>query len=140
MTPQFTLVAGERLKSKKLIGRLFDGGLSQFYYPFKLLYLLQSNEEHKEPLQFGISIPKKKIKSAVSRNRLKRQSREAYRLNKSQLKASLESSGKKLALMFIYIEAEEKNYSVIERSIIRHLDELLKKYGNHTPDRLSQHL
>jgi len=62
MTPQFTLVAGERLKSKKLIGRLFDDGLSQFYYPFKLLYLLQSNEEHKEPLQFGISIPKKKDK------------------------------------------------------------------------------
>lgn len=135
MTPQYTLGAGERLKSKKLIARLFEEGQSQFHYPFKLLY--HYPEEGEEPLQFGISVPKKKIKSAVSRNRVKRQSREAYRLNKSQLKSLLEKHAKKIALMFIYIESEEKNYSVIEKSIIRHLNELHKKIAIHSADRLS---
>jgi len=137
MTPQFTLGAGERLKSKKLIACLFEEGQSQFHYPYKLLYLYQNLAEGEEALQFGISVPKKKIKSAVSRNRIKRQSREAYRLNKSHLKSSLENAEKKIALMFIYIESEEKNYTVIEKSIIRHLDELHKKIANLSTDRLS---
>lgn len=50
-----------------------------------------------------ISVSKRRFKRAVKRNRVKRQIREAYRLNKQPLLQVLESRNHSLAIAFIYL-------------------------------------
>ncbi|MBT8231011.1 MAG: ribonuclease P protein component [Saprospiraceae bacterium] len=130
-TPKFTLKAFERLKSKKQIGRLFTEGKSQFKFPFKLFYIIEPIQNDADwPLLFSVSIPKKKIKLAVKRNLLKRRTREAYRINKLPLDKLLKEKRYKVSLMFVYLENDVKEYSDIEKSIIKHIDEIYNKINN----------
>ena len=122
---KFSFPKKEKLKSKKRIEQIFTEGKEHFKFPFKLVYILEPrNEEDDAYWSFGVSIPKKKIKSAVSRNLLKRRVREAFRLNRSALSDLLNKRNLKLSLMFIYIADEIKKYPVIEKSVIMHLDHL----------------
>lgn len=76
-----TLGKLERLKSRKLIERLYLQGNSIKVFPLRMVYL---STEHGAnfPTQAGFSVSKRKFKNAVDRNRLKRQLREAYRIHK----------------------------------------------------------
>lgn len=127
MTQKNTLGRHERLKSRKAIGLLFSKGQQNFHYPFKCLYNIKPlPEKDNYPLLFSVSIPQKKVKSAVKRNLLKRRSREAFRLNNHTLKLALFRSNLKIELMFVYLGSEIENYSVIEKSIIKHIHALQK--------------
>lgn len=126
MTHKHTFKASERLKSRKLIARLFEEGQQQFFYPFKAIYILEDLEDNKA-LQFAISVPRKKLSRAVHRNLLKRRGREAYRLNKYKIQDKLSDSPYRIALMFIYIESRVLDYDTIEKSINRHIHALLDK-------------
>ena len=127
-TPRYSLKSHERLKSKKQIGQLFDNGKSQFVYPFKLFFFIETQETQEDwPVKFSVSIPKKKIKGAVQRNLLKRRTREAYRLHKLPLDAAFSKNQYKISLMFVYLEKEIKKYDVLEKSIIKHINELIRK-------------
>src|SRR4051812_43206035 len=75
----------ERLSSKKLIEELFSKGSSYYLYPFRLLVKDEKLPEGQLFPQVLISVPKKKFKKAVDRNRLRRQIKEAYRLNKGNI-------------------------------------------------------
>lgn len=130
-TPKYTLKSFERLKSQKAIGRLFDSGRDQYVYPFKLLFLIEDKTEADVwPLKFSVSIPKRRFKSAVDRNLLKRRTREAYRLNKILLQETIQNSPFKISLMFIFLEKEIKNYDVIDKSIKKHINEINRKVHN----------
>jgi len=127
MAQKFSLKKHERLKSKLLLDKLFDSGSSEFAYPIKLMYHLEALPEGEWPLLFGVTVPKKKIKSAVSRNLIKRRIREAYRLNKIEFQEKLISAGThRLSIMLIYIESELKEYKDIEKSVLK----LLKKLND----------
>jgi len=80
---RFTFPKSERLHSKKLIEELFNKGSYFYLYPFRVTYFFQ--KESAEPNQLMVSVSKRKFKSAVSRNRIKRLMKEAYRLNKHLL-------------------------------------------------------
>lgn len=79
-----TLRKAERLHSKKLIEGLF-GGVGERHsmsaFPLRVVY----QPIAAPPSQMLISVPKRCFKRAVKRNRVKRQVREAYRLNKQLL-------------------------------------------------------
>lgn len=129
--PKYTLKSFERLKSQKTIGDLFNSGRDQYVYPFKLLFLIEDKTETDDwPLKFSVSIPKRRFKSAVDRNLLKRRTREAYRLNKLSLQETIIHSAFKVSLMFIFLEKEIKNYDVIEKSIKKHINEINRKVIN----------
>lgn len=91
----------ERLSSKKIIQELFDNGSSFYLYPFKVVYTLQPDKSL--PNQVLFSVPKRNFKKAVDRNRIKRQLREAYRLNKSLLP----DSDVKFCIGYIYTSKEK---------------------------------
>lgn len=113
---KFGLSKEEKLKSQKVIDSIFREGKSLSRYPIKVFYIPQSDIlSH----QAAFSVPKRTFKRAVDRNRIKRQMREAYRLNK----AIIASSGKQYALFFIYIGKDKPTYNTIQKSMIS----LLKK-------------
>lgn len=106
----------ERLHLKKEIDLLFTSGRSFVVYPFRVVWRLSDASGGNPPASILVSIPKKRFKRAVWRNRLRRRTREACRLNKEQLWARL-PAGQTLHLALLYISSEPEPYSLIERKI-----------------------
>ena len=96
---KFTLGARERLKSRKKIQLLFTKGKSLTFAPFRVIYQIQDDASS---LQVGAAVSTRQFKKAVDRNRIKRLIREAYRLQKNQLKDLLISRNKGMDLFIIY--------------------------------------
>ena len=63
------------------------------------------------PVQVTVSVSSRNFKKAVDRNRIKRQMREVYRLQKSPLTSQLNDVKKQLALFFIYTGKEIPEYT-----------------------------
>lgn len=57
-------------------------------------------------IQAGFSVPKRRFKRAVDRNKLKRRIREVHRLNQYSLKESFLNSPKKITVLYIYAKNE----------------------------------
>jgi ribonuclease P protein component len=110
----------EKLKSRKAIEALFVEGISIKKYPVKLLFLPSENLEN---TQATFAVPKRNFKLAVTRNRIKRQMREAYRLHKHLLS---KESDRRFALVFLYIGKDKSQYAQIETSLVM----LLKKLND----------
>ena len=82
------------------------------------------------PVSVLISVPKKRFKLAVDRNRMKRQVREAYRRNKQSLWQRLTDAGKNVDLAFICISDERCDSQRVTssvRKILRRIEEGLDR-------------
>lgn len=128
--PSHSLGKEERVKSKKLIEKLFTGGGSHSLsaFPLRLVYMTLDNTEGESmghpDLQMMVSVSKRKFKHAVKRNRVKRQVREAYRLNKHLL-ADYIPEGKSLIVGFIWLDNQLYDSKHVENRMIN----LLKRIG-----------
>ncbi len=112
----FTFQKGERLKSTKVIARLFKEGHSFVAYPLRVVYLpLDTQQDF--PAQCALSVSKRNFPKAVQRNPLRRRIRESYRLHKHQLYQVLISHNLQIAVMYIYIAKEPLPYQEIEKGI-----------------------
>ncbi|HTQ65221.1 MAG TPA: ribonuclease P protein component [Puia sp.] len=109
-----------RLKSRKLIEELFNDGKSFSYAPFKVFYLHTQTDVF---LQAGFGVSAKSFKRATDRNRIKRLTREAYRLQKKDLDEKLKVNHWHLAVFFIYIGKEIPEYPLI----FKKMGSILKK-------------
>lgn len=108
-----TLRKVERLDKKKIIEKMFAGGSSSFsVFPLRVVYL--PVEELDADASILISVAKRRFKRAVKRNRVKRQIREAYRVNKHELLNALADKKYRLAIAFIYLSDQLVESSVIE--------------------------
>lgn len=116
----FSFPRSEKLKSAKTIERLFKEGKSLTSFPVRLIYLEQSSVP---VTRAAFAVPKRNFKTAVSRNRIKRQLREAYRTNKQLFTAN---NGRNFAFLFLYIGKNRPHYSEIKAAI----EELLKKLAD----------
>ena len=123
---RFTLGKEERVTGIKRIEKLFAEGRSFFVYPFRVVYL-QYECEHPAPVSVLVSIPKKRLRSAVKRNRMKRLFREAYRLNKHLYLNSLRIENRQLDIGFVYVKDELSDFFEIEKSVHRALREITKE-------------
>jgi len=119
-----TLSKSERLNSKIAIEKLFSGGSKSFsLFPLRVVFMLTEKKEGAAEVSLLISVPKKRFKRAVKRNRVKRQIREAYRKNKHLLLNLLEEKEQNLMIAVIYLsnelissaEVEEKLNSLLVR-------------------------
>jgi len=134
--PLFTFRKDEILRKKKLIDRLFAEGTTFFIYPFKV-FCLSAPLETTFPAQILISVGKRSFKLAVDRNRIKRQVREAYRLNKQHLYDHLEKSRQQCALGIIYtakVHLPTEDLEIKIKAVLKRLyTELDKKLNNSYP-------
>ncbi len=124
---QHTFKKEERLCSKKMIESLFRQGHSFVEKPFRVVWR-KVEHEMASPVQIAISIPKKRVRKAAARNRLKRQTREAYRQHKHAYYDFVEQAGGKTIMMLIYTGSETANYWEIEEKIILILQRLVNEY------------
>ena len=121
--PDFTFPKKEKLKSKRLIDQLFAEGKSVSSHPIKLIYLKAALPQD-VPIQAGVAVSKKRFKSAVKRNRIKRLLRESYRLNKQLV---FNNSHGSFAFLFLYLGKEMPKFVKIERSMKEILGKFLDK-------------
>ena len=80
-----------------------------------------------------VSVSKRRFKRAVKRNRVKRQIREAYRLNKQPLLEALAEKDLRLALAFIYLSDELTDSAVITEKMKIALARIVEKVSAGQP-------
>lgn len=121
-----TLGKQERLKSKKLIEKLYKEGSSVKAFPLRIVFL-QTEHTSDYPAQIGVSVAKRNFKKAPDRNRLKRLMRESYRLQKEIVYNNLEVP---YVFMISYLGKEEKDYEEIYAKMNKLLNLFIKEIQN----------
>ena len=119
---RFTFDKTERLTGIKRIDALFKEGESFISYPLRVMYLIHE-QSTKAGCSILVSVPKKRIKKAVHRNRIKRLIRESYRLNK-QLMDSSSFHETSIDVAFIYVKDNASEFSVIQKAMQKALSQI----------------
>lgn len=121
MNNGFGLKKEERLCSKKAIDALFAGTDSKSLsaYPIRAVF-----RHSAEPgVRILVSVSKRRFHNAVDRNRVKRQLREAYRLNKNILHSTTaETCGMDIA--FIWLTDRHETSELVSTRMISLLDKI----------------
>lgn len=106
MNKPFSLSANERIKSKKTLDTLFRNGKAFFVYPYRVVYILDALKKNQEssasPLRMAVSVSKRHFKRAHDRNRVKRLTREIYRVEKANWIPWLCDAGVEMEIVFLY--------------------------------------
>lgn len=106
------------------IEQLLANRQTVFVFPFKCYYQFLPVENGDDVSQIAITVPKKMAHRAVDRNRIKRWTREAYRLHNKQIFHSSQTlQTHVLRMLFVCINKEALSFSVVEKSVM----EILKK-------------
>lgn len=112
----YKLKKQEKLCSRTAVNLLFDEGKSLMAFPLRAAYRIRPRNEY--PVQFLISIPKKRIRKAVMRVTLRRRVREAYRLLRRELLIpQLDQAGCGVDIAFVYLDNNPAPYSVISEKM-----------------------
>ena len=130
MKEKFTRGKEETLKSRKQIEQLFDKGKSFAITPFRVYFLIteMSNAQRsKFNVQFGVGVSAKNFKKAVDRNRVKRLTREAWRLQKNELSRKAKEIQRQLNVFFIYTGKELPDFTTVKDKVAIVLKKLVDK-------------
>lgn len=124
----YRLKKEEKVIGENRIDSLFIEGKSFIAFPLRVVYHM-TELSLTSSVSVLVSVPKKRIKSAVKRNRIKRQVREAYRLNKHCLDAVTEGINHHLDIAFVFVKDELMEYSIIEKGMRKGLTEIANRFS-----------
>ena len=122
----------EHLCGEKRITRVFTQGEAFICYPLRVVFLINQKPD-KEPVQVMVSVPKKRFKRAVKRNRIKRLIRETYRLNKQSFVENLIEKQIQIQIAFNYVSDEELDFVAIEKKMkiaLQKLNERIEPFSD----------
>ncbi|MFM2386809.1 MAG: hypothetical protein RL660_1566 [Bacteroidota bacterium] len=122
------LPKSSRLKSKKDIEALFQSGEAFFVHPYRVMAIFSGCDDGSFAIQYGFSAPKKKFKTAVQRNRIKRITREACRLQQQGLVEHLRTQKRQVKLMFIYAASTIEPYPLCFTAVAKIFKKLAAKH------------
>ncbi len=121
----FNFKKQERLCSTKEINNLFSSGNAFLHYPLSVKYI------HKESpcpiVKVLIVAPKRYHKLAVSRNKIKRLIREAYRLNKLEINSFAKENNIEILFSISYVSQEIMTYNQISDVVKKSLKRIIKE-------------
>ncbi|MBB79086.1 MAG: hypothetical protein CL844_08820 [Crocinitomicaceae bacterium] len=115
-----------KLCSKAIIKSLFETGITIKHYPF-IATFKEINLTLPPPLKVTFSAPKRIFKKAHRRNKIKRKTKEAFRLNKNIIEHYLIEKNKQIALFLVYSTQEEFSHIVLEEKTKKLFDKIINK-------------
>lgn len=115
-TSKNKLTKKERLSSKKEIALLFSKNTAFTAYPFKIMFCERSNPVESPSALLSI-VPKRKIKTAVGRNQIKRLIREVWRVNKHEVNEVLTKKNKQIAVGVIFLAHKPVDFKTADQKI-----------------------
>lgn len=123
-----SLTRAERLRSLKTIRRLFEEGRGGFTYPFRYIWLAdecgsEATQGETAGVEVLFSTPKRFLKRANKRNLVRRRTKEAYRLGKSELVSSV--ANRKVRIALVYSTKKIHSYKTINNAVERILGEIV---------------
>ena len=113
----FRLYKKEKLCSTVAIEQLFGrvgGGMSAVDYPLRAVWRKNDRRHSDAPIVFMITVPKKKLRHAVDRVKMRRRIREAYRLSRNSYPLS---EGVKIDVAFVYLAPTLMSYAAVARAM-----------------------
>lgn len=121
-----------RLRLRTLVEGLFAGGDTLYEYPLRVTWRklddAQLNAAFRHgvpegigPVQVLVTVPKRKLRHAVDRVRMRRRIREAWRLNRHPLEqaAAADPSSRTLGVAIVYMHAGLLPYADVEKKVRR---------------------
>ena len=111
-----------RLYLRKEISELFETGKNFHTPPFKVFYKTFTQE--KGHIRVTVAVPKRNIRLAVDRNRVKRQTREAYRLNCHEANNYFMEQNLSVNLLLVFNSKVLPEYAMLQSKIILILQRL----------------
>lgn len=123
----FTFSKEERLCSRRLIDHLYAEGHRLMAFPFSVQWMVHPNSI---PAQVMIVAPKRKFHHAVDRNRVRRLTRECYRLMKPSFYAFLEEQGVSIVFSMVYVHNEILTFDQLSKKMEKLLEALEKDIVN----------
>ncbi len=138
-----TLGKKERIKSRKLISRIFAEGMVFQKYPLRALVLfspftvLKADDTIEARIAAGFTVSTRNFKKAVDRNRIKRLMKEVFRKSRVHLLQVTQQKHTKMEIFFIYTGKEmpgylqvEQAYSGLEKKLLEHLGTMKQEDTN----------
>lgn len=123
----------ERIVSQKLIDRLFSKSGSHSVvaaFPVRAVYNINARAREDDPaVVLLVSVPKRQFHHAVDRNRVKRQLREAFRLNK-QLIADAVPADRQMALALVWLTDRHLSSAEVNQRLVN----IMKRIASHLPN------
>lgn len=126
----FRFTKEERLCSRKLIAEVYKSGSSLLLYPLLFKYLPAQNLNEKVKAAIVFVVAKKKVPLAVNRNLIKRQMREAYRLQKPKFYQELINKNLSVYLFVSFVGKNAINYEQIERAMRNGCMKMVKSFSD----------
>lgn len=135
---RLTLRKSSKLRHRSLVDKLFAEGKSLYQFPIRLSFIALSEDDLKNsfrldvpdrigPVQFLITVPKKKVRHAVDRVLMRRRIREVLRLRMPRLKEYVASQPdvRSLSMALIYLDKNLTSSAVIAAKIDKIIDRLI---------------
>ncbi len=132
MQQRFTYSKNEKLKSRKLLQKLFNDGKQFVIFPLKVFYF-HPDEALNFSVKAGFGASSHTFKKAVQRNRIKRLLREAYRTQKLPLYNYISERNKQLVFFVLYIDKTMPEFSIIKTKMNSALQKLMHELNEDIP-------
>ncbi len=115
----------ERICKQNDFQYAFSKGEMIKHFPFRCIYIIRPSD--KLQIKIGISVPKKTIKLAIERNRIKRLIREAYRVNKHLLHDYFQQQSIELLIIFVYIYKNKYSFNEMNKQVNALLNKIIAR-------------
>ena len=128
MAAQEGLPKYERICKEKDIELLFGKGHGFSVYPYRIIFLFRHDENHPVTVRLLVSVSKKRFHHAVSRNRVKRLVREAWRRSKAPLYEICQRDNISVDVALVYTATVIHSYEEMLKKTQKAVQEIGKWY------------
>jgi len=126
----------EHICKENDVKALFEQGVGVSVYPYRVIFLFRHDESGRPTVRLLVSVSKKRFHHAVSRNRVKRLMREAWRRNKAALYEICERDNISVDVALVYTATVIYSYEEMLAKTKKAVLEIVKR---HSSTKLTNH-